>query len=68
MSLTIKEIDERIDAIEVYYNQFGICSYEYPSEDKRYLIRLYNLKSKHMNKILFKFIHYRYFLFDHLSI
>ena len=46
MSLTIKEIDERIDAIEVYYNQFGICSYEYPSEDKRYLIRLYNLKSK----------------------
>ena len=32
--------------IENYYNQFNMCSYEYPTEDKRKLSRLYNLKLK----------------------
>ena len=44
--MTIKEIDKKINDIEIYYNQFNMCSYEYPTETKRQLSRLYNLKLK----------------------
>ena len=46
--MTIKQIDKKIDDIENYYNQFNMCSYEYPSNVKRQLRRLYNLKLKKM--------------------
>ena len=46
--MTIKQIDKKIDDIENYYNQFNMCSYEYPSDVKRQLSRLYNLKLKKM--------------------
>jgi len=50
MTLTIKQIDEKMNSIENYYNQFNICSYEYPIKDKMYLGRLYKLKLKIQNK------------------
>ena len=46
--MTIKQIDKKIDDIENYYDQFNMCSYEYPTEIKRQLSRLYNLKLKKM--------------------
>ena len=46
MTLTIKQLDEKMDNIEKFYNQFNMCSYEYPIKDKRYLGRLYQLKLK----------------------
>ena len=46
--MTVKEIDKKIDDIEIYYNQFNMCSYEYSSDVKRQLSRLYNLKLKKM--------------------
>ena len=48
MSLTIKQLDKKMDDIESYYDQFNMCSYEYPSDVKRQLSRLYNLKLKKM--------------------
>ena len=50
MTLTIKQINEKMNSIENYYNQFNMCSYEYPIKDKRYLGRLYKLKLKIQNK------------------
>jgi hypothetical protein len=44
--MTIKQIEKKIDDIENYYDQFNMCSYEYPTEIKRQLSRLYNLKLK----------------------
>ena len=44
--MTIKQIDKKIDDIENYYDQFNMCNYEYPTEIKRQLSRLYNLKLK----------------------
>ncbi len=44
--MTIKQIDKKMQDIEDYYNQFNMCSYEYPSDVKRQLSRLYNLKLK----------------------
>ena len=46
MSLTIKQLDKKMQDIENYYDQFKMCSYEYPAEIKRQLSRLYNLKLK----------------------
>ena len=47
--MTIKQIEKKIDDIEnYYYDQFNMCSYEYPTEIKRQLSRLYNLKLKKM--------------------
>jgi predicted solute-binding protein len=46
--MTREQIDKKIDDIEDYYNQFNMCSYEYPAETKRQLSRLYNLKLKKM--------------------
>ena len=46
MSLTIKQLDKKMNDIESYYNQFNMCSYEYPTEIKRQLSRLYKLKLK----------------------
>jgi hypothetical protein len=50
MTLTIKQLDEKIDNIEKFYDQFNMCSYEYPIKDKMYLGRLYQLKLKLKNK------------------
>ena len=50
MALTIKQLDEKMDNIEKFYNQFNMCSYEYPIKDKMYLGRLYQLKLKLKNK------------------
>ena len=50
MPLTIKQLDEKMDNIEKFYNQFNMCSYEYPIKDKMYLGRLYQLKLKLKNK------------------
>ena len=50
MTLTIKQIDKKMNSIENYYNQFNMCSYEYPIKDKMYLSRLYKLKLKIQNK------------------
>ena len=50
MSLTIKQIDKKMNDIENYYNKFNMCSYEYDLEDKMYLGRLYNLKLKLLKK------------------
>ena len=46
MALTIKQLDKKMNDIENYYNQFNMCSYEYPVKDKMYLGRLYKLKLK----------------------
>ena len=46
MTLTIKQLDKKIDDIEKFYNQFNMCSYDYPIKDKMYLGRLYQLKLK----------------------
>ena len=35
-----------MDNIEKFYDQFNMCSYEYPTKDKMYLGRLYQLKLK----------------------
>ena len=43
MVLTVKQIEKKISNIESYYNQFNMCSYEYPTKDKMYLGKLYNL-------------------------
>ena len=51
MPLTIEQIDEKINNIENYYNQFNMCSYEYDLEDKIYLGKLYKLKLKQLNTI-----------------
>jgi hypothetical protein len=48
--LTIKQIDKKINSVENYYNQFNMCSYEYPIKDKMYLGRLYKLKQKAINR------------------
>jgi len=50
MTLTIKQLDEKMDNIEKFYDQFNMCSYEYPIKDKMYLGRLYQLKLKLKNK------------------
>ena len=50
MTLTIKQLDKKIDDIEKFYNQFNMCSYDYPIKDKMYLGRLYQLKLKLKNK------------------
>ena len=50
MPLTIEQIDEKINNIENYYNQFNMCSYEYELKDKMYLGRLYKLKLKLLNQ------------------
>ena len=50
MTLTIKQLDEKMDNIEKFYDQFNMCSYEYPTKDKMYLGRLYQLKLKLKNK------------------
>jgi len=50
MTLTIKQLDEKMNSIEKFYNQFNMCSYEYPIKDKRYLGRLYQLKLKLKNR------------------
>ena len=50
MALTIKQLDEKMDNIEKFYDQFNMCSYEYPIKDKMYLGRLYQLKLKLKNK------------------
>ena len=34
MKLTIKQIDKKMNDIESYYNQFNMCSYEYPIKNK----------------------------------
>jgi len=39
-----------MDNIEKFYDQFNMCSYEYPTKDKMYLGRLYQLKLKLKNK------------------
>ena len=46
--MTIKQIEKKMYEIENYYDQFNMCSYEYPSDVKRQLSRLYNLKLKKM--------------------
>ena len=46
----IKELDKKMDNIEKFYDQFNMCSYEYPIKDKMYLGRLYQLKLKLKNK------------------
>ncbi len=46
--MTIKQIEKKMHDIEEYYNQYRLCSYEYPTEIKRQLSRLYNLKLKKM--------------------
>ena len=48
--MTIKEIDKKMNDIENYYNLFNMCSYEYPTEIKRQLSRLYNLKLKQIKE------------------
>jgi len=50
VSLTIKQLDKKIDDIESYYDQFNMCSYEYPIKDKMYLGKLYKLKLKLINQ------------------
>jgi hypothetical protein len=50
MSLTIKQLDKKMDDIESYYDQFNMCSYEYPIKDKMYLGKLYKLKLKLINQ------------------
>ena len=50
MPLTVKQLDEKMDNIEKFYDQFNMCSYEYPIKDKMYLGRLYQLKLKLKNK------------------
>ena len=50
MTLTIKQLDEKMNNIEKFYDQFNMCSYEYPIKDKMYLGRLYQLKLKLKNK------------------
>mgnify|MGYP003656766736 FL=1 len=50
MTLTVKQLDEKMDNIEKFYDQFNMCSYEYPIKDKMYLGRLYQLKLKLKNK------------------
>jgi hypothetical protein len=50
MTLTIKQIDKKINDIENYYNQFNMCSYEYDLLDKMCLGRLYKLKLKLLKK------------------
>ena len=50
MTLTIKQLDKKMDNIEKFYDQFNMCSYEYPIKDKMYLGRLYQLKLKLKNK------------------
>ena len=50
MTLTIKQLDEKMNSIEKFYNQFNMCSYEYPIKDKRYLGKLYQLKLKLKNR------------------
>ena len=50
MPLAIKQLDEKMDNIEKFYDQFNVCSYEYPIKDKMYLGRLYQLKLKLKNK------------------
>ena len=49
MTLTIKQIDKKINSIDEYYNHFNIMSYEYDLKDKMYLGRLYQLKLKLLN-------------------
>ena len=51
MALTIEQLDERMNSIENYYNQFNMCSYEYDLKDKMYLGRLYKLKLKLLKKM-----------------
>ena len=51
MALTIEQLDERMNSIENYYNQFNMCSYEYDLRDKMYLGRLYKLKLKLLKKM-----------------
>jgi len=51
MPLTIKQLDKKISGIENYYNQFKMCSYEYPIKDKMNLGRLYKLKLKLLKEI-----------------
>ena len=46
MGNKIKELDKKMDNIEKFYDQFNMCSYEYPIKDKMYLGRLYQLKLK----------------------
>jgi hypothetical protein len=46
MTLTIKQLDEKMNNIEKFYDQFNMCSYEYLTKDKMYLGRLYQLKLK----------------------
>ena len=50
MTLTVKQLDEKMDNIEKFYDQINMCSYEYPIKDKMYLGRLYQLKLKLKNK------------------
>ena len=50
MTLTIKQINEKMNTLENYYNQFNMCSYEYPARDKMYLGKLYKLKLKLIKK------------------
>ena len=50
MGNKIKELDKKMDNIEKFYDQFNMCSYEYPIKDKMYLGRLYQLKLKLKNK------------------
>ena len=45
-TLTIEQIDKKIEDIEKYYNHFHMCSYEYELKDKMYLGRLSKLKEK----------------------
>ena len=49
MTLTIKQIDKKMNSIEEYYNHFRMCSYEYDLKDRMYLGRLYQLKLKLLN-------------------
>tara|TARA_Y100000593_G_scaffold73923_1_gene135873 strand:+ start:732 stop:905 length:174 start_codon:yes stop_codon:yes gene_type:complete len=50
MALTIEQLDERMNSIENYYNQFNMCFYEYDLKDSMYLGRLYKLKLKLLKK------------------
>tara|TARA_Y100001972_G_C7509104_1_gene257349 strand:+ start:400 stop:567 length:168 start_codon:yes stop_codon:yes gene_type:complete len=50
MTLTIKQLDKKMNDIEKFYNQLNMCSYEYPIKDKMYLGRLYQLKLKLLKK------------------
>tara|TARA_R100000315_G_C5120377_1_gene68765 strand:- start:220 stop:399 length:180 start_codon:yes stop_codon:yes gene_type:complete len=45
-TLTIEQIDKKIEDIEKHYNHFHMCSYEYELKDKMYLGRLSKLKEK----------------------